>query len=48
MPLIDDHAEILNRRPEDWDDATGDFGALVRYNGLTLLAQDRIGEAAAK
>lgn len=42
VPLIDFHAEILKRRPDDWDGAMEKFAAYEGYNVATLLARDGI------
>lgn len=42
LPLIDFHAEILRRRPDDWDGATETFAAYDGYEVPTLLARDGI------
>ncbi len=40
VPLVDYHAEILKRRPGDWDGASEAFGAYEGYNVPTLIARD--------
>jgi len=42
VPLVDYHAEVLKRRPNDWDGATADFRAFDAYDVPTLLARDGI------
>jgi hypothetical protein len=42
VPLIDYHAEILKRRPNDWDGAMDEFRAFEGYYVPTLLARDGI------
>jgi hypothetical protein len=42
VPLVDYHAEILRRRPNDWDGATDDFRTYVGYDVPTLLARDGV------
>ena len=40
VPLIDYHAEILRRRPKDWDGASEAFRAYEGYEVPTLVARD--------
>jgi lysophospholipase L1-like esterase len=42
VPLVDYHAEILKRRPKDWDGATDDFRVFEGYEVPTLLARDGV------
>ncbi|MBN2129172.1 MAG: right-handed parallel beta-helix repeat-containing protein [Sedimentisphaerales bacterium] len=42
VPLVDFHAEILKRRPADWDGAGPEFSAYTGYNVPTLLARDGV------
>ena len=42
VPLVDFHAEILKRRPEDWDGATDKFAQYKGYDVPTLLARDGV------
>jgi len=42
VPLIDFHAEILKRRPDDWDGALEKFSAFQDYEVPTLLARDGV------
>ncbi len=42
VPLVDYHAEILKRRPDDWDGASSDFRMFTDYNVPTLLARDGV------
>ena len=42
VPLIDYHAEILNRRPDDWDGAAEKFAAYQGYDVPTLIARDGV------
>jgi hypothetical protein len=42
VPLIDYHAEILKRRPDDWDGALGKFSQYNGYDVPTLLARDGV------
>ena len=42
VPLIDFHAEILKRRPEDWDGAADKFARYEGYDVPTLLARDGV------
>ena len=42
VPLVDYHAEILNRRPNDWDGAADDFRAFEGYDVPTLLSRDGV------
>jgi hypothetical protein len=42
VPLIDYHAEILKRRPADWDGASNDFRMYTDYDVPTLLARDGV------
>jgi lysophospholipase L1-like esterase len=42
VPLIDFHAEVLKRRPDDWDGAAEKFAEYEGYDVPTLLARDGI------
>jgi hypothetical protein len=42
VPLVDYHAEILKRRPHDWDGATDEFRAFDGHDVTTLLARDGV------
>jgi lysophospholipase L1-like esterase len=42
VPLIDYHAEILKRRPDDWDGAAEKFQAYQGYDVPTLIARDGV------
>lgn len=42
VPLIDYHAEILRRRPNDWDGANDQFQGYETYEVETLIARDGI------
>jgi lysophospholipase L1-like esterase len=42
VPLVDYHAEILKRRPLDWDGAADEFQNFVDYEVPTLLARDGV------
>jgi hypothetical protein len=42
VPLVDYHAEVLKRRPNDWDGATDDFRAFEGHDVPTLLARDGV------
>lgn len=42
VPLIDLYAEILKRRPNDWDGALDRFRAFTDYEVPTLLARDGV------
>ena len=42
VPLIDFHAEILSRRPDDWDGALEKFNAYQGYDVPTLIARDGV------
>ena len=42
IPLIDFHAEILKRRPLDWDGAMDKFSQYKGYDVPTLLARDGV------
>lgn len=42
VPLVDYHAEVLKRRPDDWDGAAEDFRAFEGYDVPTLLARDGV------
>lgn len=42
LPLVDYHAEILRRRPEDWDGASQQFRQYEGYDVPTLLSRDGV------
>lgn len=42
VPLIDYHAEILKRRPDDWDGALDKFENYQGYDVPTLIARDGV------
>jgi len=42
VPLTDFHAEILARRPDDWDGALDQFAAYQGYDVPTLIARDGV------
>ncbi|MDP6557500.1 MAG: SGNH/GDSL hydrolase family protein, partial [Pirellulaceae bacterium] len=42
VPLTDYHAEILNRRPNDWDGALDKFKAYEGFDVPTLVARDGV------
>ncbi len=42
VPLVDYHAEMLRRRPRDWDGATDAFRAYEAYDVPTLIARDGV------
>jgi hypothetical protein len=42
VPLSDYHAEILKRRPDDWDGATEKFSAHNGYDVPTLISRDGV------
>jgi lysophospholipase L1-like esterase len=42
VPLIDYHAEILRRRPDDWNGALDKFAAYQGYEVPTLIARDGV------
>ena len=42
VPLVDFHAEVLARRPEDWDGARAEFSPYSGYDVPTLLARDGV------
>lgn len=42
VPLVDFHAEILSRRPDDWDGAMDKFSQYRGYDVPTLLARDGV------
>jgi hypothetical protein len=42
VPVIDYYAEILKRRPHDWDGAADAFGDYKDYEVSTLLARDGV------
>lgn len=48
VPLIDFHAEVLKRRPDDWDGALDKFAAYGDYEVPTLLARDGVHPSAPK
>lgn len=42
LPLVDYHAEILRRRPADWDGATPAFAQFEGYDVPTLISRDGV------
>lgn len=42
VPLTDYYAAIMQRRPHDWDGASGTFKAYEGYNVPTLIARDGV------
>lgn len=42
VPLVDYHAEILRRRPDDWDGASEAFRAHEGYDVPTLIGRDGV------
>ena len=42
VPLTDYHAEILKRRPDDWDGATEEFSRYRGYDVPTLISRDGV------
>jgi hypothetical protein len=42
LPLVDYHAEILKRRPDDWDGADERFAAYEGYDVPTLISRDGV------
>ena len=42
VPLTDYHAEILKRRPQDWDGASEKFKAFRGFDVPTLIARDGV------
>lgn len=42
VPLVDFHAEILKRRPDDWDGAAAAFRDFEGYDVPTLLSRDGV------
>lgn len=42
LPLVDFHAEILGRRPDDWDGAQEPFRTYEGYDVPTLVARDGV------
>ena len=42
VPLVDFHAEVLKRRPHDWDGALEKFAQYKGYDVPTLLARDGV------
>ncbi|MFO0889488.1 MAG: SGNH/GDSL hydrolase family protein [Isosphaeraceae bacterium] len=42
VPLVDYHAEILKRRPDDWDGSAGAFREFEGYDVPTLIARDGV------
>ena len=42
LPLTDYHAEILKRRPHDWDGAAEQFSRYRGYNVPTLISRDGV------
>lgn len=48
VPLVDYHAEILKRRPNDWDGSLEQFGAYDGYDVPTLISRDGVHPSAPK
>jgi hypothetical protein len=48
VPLVDYHAEILRRRPDDWDGAADAFREYHDYDVPTLLSRDGVHPSAPK
>ena len=48
LPLVDYHAEILKRRPTDWDGAADSFRDHQGYDVPTLLSRDGVHPSAPK
>lgn len=48
LPLIDFHAEILKRRPDDWNGALDKFNDYQGYDVPTLIARDGVHPSAPK
>ena len=42
LPLVDFHAEILRRRPDDWDGSLPQFASFQGYDVPTLIARDGV------
>lgn len=42
LPLVDYHAEILRRRPDDWDGAQEQFSQYQGYEVPTLISRDGV------
>jgi lysophospholipase L1-like esterase len=42
VPLIDYHAEVLKRRPDDWDGAAEKFSQYKGYDVPTLISRDGV------
>jgi hypothetical protein len=42
VPLVDYHAEILKRRPDDWDGALEKFAGFGEYEVPTLISRDGV------
>jgi hypothetical protein len=42
VPLVDYHAEIMKRRPDDWDGAIDKFSAFKDYDVPTLISRDGV------
>ncbi len=42
VPLIDYHAEILRRRPDDWDGSLDQFNSFNGYDVPTLISRDGV------
>ncbi len=42
LPLVDFHAEIMRRRPDDWNGALDKFAAYEGYDVPTLIARDGV------
>lgn len=48
VPLVDYHAEVLKRRPRDWDGASEAFGEYQGYDVPTLISRDGVHPSAPK
>jgi GDSL-like Lipase/Acylhydrolase family len=48
VPLVDYHAEILSRRPDDWDGTSEEFKMFEGYDVPTLLSRDGVHPSAPK
>lgn len=42
LPLVDFHAEVVRRRPDDWDGKLAKFDAYKGYDVPTLIARDGV------
>ena len=48
LPLVDYHAEILKRRPDDWDGGLDKFARYEGYDVPTLISRDGVHPSAPK